>query len=201
LLQHEYGDRVIFLRGNHETEDINYVNGLRKEFIRIFPILGTTLWAAVNKTFDKLPLVAIVGKRLFCHGAVSEITDYDLKNLDKKRIEENSIDEISVIWSDIDFGAKEKYDQGARDQLNAFTIGTQKESKILSRLKFNGEKLGLVFLGKGHSHPDSGKCCRDDATGIKILCVIGSYNRDEKGFGYAKVEPNGDHEHIIWNVR
>jgi serine/threonine-protein phosphatase PP1 catalytic subunit len=65
-----YPKKMFLLRGNHETEDISTVYGLRDECIRRYDF---GLYAAFLQVFDAMPFAAVVAGRIFCvHGGISK---------------------------------------------------------------------------------------------------------------------------------
>eukprot|EP01065_Artemidia_motanka_P035018 TRINITY_DN42974_c0_g1_i1.p1 TRINITY_DN42974_c0_g1~~TRINITY_DN42974_c0_g1_i1.p1 ORF type:complete len:504 (+),score=105.36 TRINITY_DN42974_c0_g1_i1:72-1583(+) len=80
-LKVRYPDRIVCLRGNHESRITNQMYGFFEECIVHFPTPGSTemgcftsntIWLRFNRLFDSMPLAAIVGDRIFCcHGGLS----------------------------------------------------------------------------------------------------------------------------------
>jgi serine/threonine-protein phosphatase PP1 catalytic subunit len=65
-----YPATVFLLRGNHETEDISTVYGLRDECLRRY---NFSLYRSFIRVFDAMPFAAIVAGRIFCvHGGISK---------------------------------------------------------------------------------------------------------------------------------
>lgn len=65
-----YPTTIFLLRGNHETEDISTVYGLRDECIRRY---NFSLYSSFLRVFDGMPFGAIVGQKMFCvHGGISK---------------------------------------------------------------------------------------------------------------------------------
>lgn len=72
-------ERIILLRGNHETEETNYNYGFYEELITKWFEEGAALFSEFNNVFSYLSLAAVVDKgRLIClHGGIAR----DLKNI------------------------------------------------------------------------------------------------------------------------
>ncbi|XP_067128615.1 serine/threonine-protein phosphatase PP1-gamma catalytic subunit B-like [Centruroides vittatus] len=65
----KYPERFFLLRGNHETINISRVYGFYDECKTRYSV---KLWKEFVKSFDTLPLVAIIRQKIFCcHGGLS----------------------------------------------------------------------------------------------------------------------------------
>jgi hypothetical protein len=214
LWQREFGERVIFLRGNHETDDSNSRYGLSSDLKKEFGFAaGKSICEATNNAFRQLPIVASIGNSLFCHGsippgilfyqdngeidydnALKEVPDeiFDLSTLEKARAEEKGSVECCVLWSDINFGNPGIHVPSRRGA--GYEIGYNKQIEILEKLKYNGKALKPRFLVRGHAHEDGGKVLTGrylDSSPVELTCVIGSYNQQFSGFGYVELNPAG----------
>lgn len=72
-LKTRYPRNVYLLRGNHECRTVNVRYGFYDECrSRYGSLRGGQLWKAFNRTFDCMPVAAVVGGIIFCtHGGLS----------------------------------------------------------------------------------------------------------------------------------
>ena len=95
-----YPDRIFLLRGNHETEEISTVYGLRDECIKRY---GFSIYSQLLTVFEAMPFAAIIANKIFCvHGGISsEKCDIETLKAVKRPLDLNSSTVITdLLWSD-----------------------------------------------------------------------------------------------------
>lgn len=72
-LKIRYPKHVYLLRGNHECQSVNARYGFYRECRSRYGLLsGRRLWRLFNRTFDCMPVAAVIGGLIFCtHGGLS----------------------------------------------------------------------------------------------------------------------------------
>ncbi|MDR1627826.1 MAG: serine/threonine protein phosphatase [Oscillospiraceae bacterium] len=216
LWQQEFEGRIIFLRGNHETRDVNVVGGLQGQLHKVFGYgTGGVVWEACNAAFNELPIAACIGDCFACHGAVPGGNDPDnpfenipdLNTLDKTCAEDRTTGERAgcyegnFLWSDIPFDAIGRSYQFNRRGAG-FKIHPETETGILEVLKYDEKPLMPKVLIKGHMHPDGGKSYDGQYSNgdpVTMTCVIGSYP-EKLRFGYTIIEPDRPVRHVEWDA-
>ena len=102
-LKLKYPERVVLLRGNHESRQITQVYGFYDECNRKFGSLG--VWRACSDVFNYLTLAALVDGQVLClHGGISPAlqTLDDLRAVDRFREVPHDGLMCDVMWSDPD---------------------------------------------------------------------------------------------------
>lgn len=86
-LKIEDPDKIILLRGNHETAEINCCEGFYDEIRR-----DDLLFVLANHVFEEMPIAAVILDRVFCvHGGISG--PQKIHNIEKDR-------SFEYIWND-----------------------------------------------------------------------------------------------------
>lgn len=101
ILKIKFPSNLFLLRGNHESKSINVTYGL---FAECKSRVTQQVFETLNLTFAYMPLVAIVGKKMFCcHGGIPR----NLRNLDQIRKIKRPLVDIpddgiicDLLWSD-----------------------------------------------------------------------------------------------------
>lgn len=105
-----FPNKVFLLRGNHETEEINYGYGLLRECCMNYKSNGNIVWQKFNDAFSYLSLAAVVNNTTFCvHGGISpELHDLNqIHNIKKPLPYGNLIANnmaMDLLWSDPNLG-------------------------------------------------------------------------------------------------
>lgn len=69
-LKVKFPERVVLLRGNHETRQVTSVYGFYDEIVRKYG--NATPWKLVTEVFDCMSLAAVIQNEIFCvHGGLS----------------------------------------------------------------------------------------------------------------------------------
>lgn len=69
-LKAKYPDKIIMLRGNHESRILTQTFGLYDECLRKYGSLNA--WRYITESFDFLPLSALIDEKIWCvHGGIA----------------------------------------------------------------------------------------------------------------------------------
>ncbi|OII71152.1 protein phosphatase catalytic subunit [Cryptosporidium andersoni] len=100
-LKVRYPDRIMLIRGNHETRQITQVYGFYDECLRKYG--SVNVWRYCTEIFDYLSLAALIEDRILCvHGGLSpSITNIDeIRSLDRKQEVPHDGSMCDLLWSD-----------------------------------------------------------------------------------------------------
>lgn len=95
-----YPGNVFLLRGNHETEEISSLYGLRDECIKRY---GFCVYSMLIAVFENLPFAAVVGGAIFCvHGGIPSSNCTIASLLEVQRpLDLNTSEAVTdLLWSD-----------------------------------------------------------------------------------------------------
>lgn len=102
-LKVRYPDRMMLIRGNHESRQITQVYGFYDECIRKYG--SVTVWRCCTEVFDCLALAAVINGHIFCvHGGLSpSIQTIDqIRVIDRKQEVPHDGPMCDLLWSDPD---------------------------------------------------------------------------------------------------
>ena len=154
-LKVKYPDQIIMLRGHHEDSQINAHYGLFQECrlkLDEDPTDPNSIFVALNKMFEYLPLCAIIEDKILClHGGISQslknIEDLDLipKPITINHIAQTSDQQtlMDLLWADPCENEREtgfKPHTSRRVFGNIFKFGADRLQKFL-----NDNKLALLI--------------------------------------------------------
>lgn len=128
-------ENVHLIRGNHEFEEMNFTYGFFNEVDARYK--SRDLYDRFNRTFQYMPLVAILNKKVFCvHGGVSpNLPSIQQINKIKRPLENYEGEFIAdLVWSDPSKDVK-TYEESKRGLGVQFGISTLKQ--FLEKFKFD----------------------------------------------------------------
>lgn len=136
-----YPQNVFLLRGNHETEEICTVYGLRDECMKRY---GFTLYSKFLKVFECMPICAVVGGSIFCvHGGITRSPEFNMEQMRqmKRPIDVNASDIVTdLLWSD------------PSDDVKGYTPSPRGVSCLFGKAKAHEfmQKNGLSMIVRSH---------------------------------------------------
>ncbi|MEX0567694.1 MAG: metallophosphoesterase [Candidatus Njordarchaeota archaeon] len=97
-------DRIILLRGNHETTLANEHYGFLSELQTKYHNIAMRLYIEFNKVFSQMPIAAIVNSEILAlHGGIPKnATMTDIRKIKKGDIEGTNEILLQVLWNDPD---------------------------------------------------------------------------------------------------
>lgn len=104
-LKVRYPDRMILIRGNHESRQQTQVYGFYDECMRKFS--NNNVWTICCEVFDVLPLGVLIDSKVLCiHGGLSPLVKYvsDLSNNERKGEIPHTGAICDILWSDPEAG-------------------------------------------------------------------------------------------------
>lgn len=153
-LKAKYPDRIVLLRGNHETRQISHSYGFfddcSKQYGNIFP------WTKCMEVFDCLPVAALIDEEILCvHGGLSpEIRTLDQIRLIPRRLEVPPSGSFAdLMWSDPEQSVTE-WAPSTRGAGWVFGYKPTKEFCQLNQLSLVARAHQLVMEGYKFAYPE-----------------------------------------------
>eukprot|EP01055_Gregarina_sp_Pseudo9_P001529 Gregarina_sp_Pseudo_9__1528@NODE_2026_length_1195_cov_26_771626_g1871_i0_p1_GENE_NODE_2026_length_1195_cov_26_771626_g1871_i0NODE_2026_length_1195_cov_26_771626_g1871_i0_p1_ORF_typecomplete_len306_score24_16Metallophos/PF00149_28/1_3e51Metallophos_2/PF12850_7/0_025_NODE_2026_length_1195_cov_26_771626_g1871_i02101127 len=192
-----YPDRIMLIRGNHESRQITQVYGFYDECLRKYG--SANVWRICTELFDYLSLAALVDTKYFTvHGGLSpNITTIDeIRAIDRKQEVPHDGAMCDLLWSDPETldgwglsprGAGYLFGQDVVEQFcrtNAIDIIARAHQLVMDGYKlWFDEKLVTVWSAPNYCYR-----CGNSAS---ILEVDENGNRDFKKFNAAPASERG----------
>jgi len=153
-LKVRYPERVVILRGNHESRQITQVYGFYDECLRKYG--STKVWAMMTDLFDYFPLAALIEGQVFClHGGLSpSIETLDqVRAVDRFREIPHDGAMCDLVWSDPD----DRGGWGMSPRGAGYTFGKDISDQFMTtnNLTMIARAHQLVMEGYNWSHGES----------------------------------------------
>jgi len=153
-LKVRYPERVVILRGNHESRQITQVYGFYDECLRKYG--NTKVWTMLTDLFDYFPLAALIEGQIFClHGGLSPSIDTLEQVREVERFREIPHDGAmsDLMWSDPD----DRGGWGVSPRGAGYTFGKDISDKFMEAndLKLIVRAHQLVMEGYNWAHDES----------------------------------------------
>lgn len=103
LFKARYRERVVIIRGNHESRQVTQVYGFFDECVRTFG--NANVWRHFTDVFDVLPLSCLIENQILCqHGGLSPSIDSldNIRELDRVQEVPHEGPMCDILWSDPD---------------------------------------------------------------------------------------------------
>lgn len=135
-----YPENVYLLRGNHECRSVNSRYGFHHECLsRYGPLPGHRLWRAFNRTFDCMPVAAVIGDLIFCtHGGLSPHLRHmsQIERIPRPTSVPRRGIMCDLLWAD---PSKRPATRGWRKNVSrklSYVFGADRVAEFLNRFKF-----------------------------------------------------------------
>jgi len=150
-LKVRYSDRIVLLRGNHESRQITQVYGFYDECLKKYG--NPNVWKYFTELFDYLPLTALIEDKIFClHGGLSPtIQNLDeIRQLDRVKEVPHEGVMCDLMWSDPD----DRKGWGISPRGAGYTFGADISDKFCScnNLTMISRAHQLVMEGYQQTH-------------------------------------------------
>ena len=132
-LKLKYPDRIILLRGNHESREMTEQFNFREQSMGLYDL---EFYDLTMELFDQLPISAIVNGQYLCmHGGISQfLTSLGAINMIDRKMEPPADDCLlsDMLWADPAKGSEKEKDFAENDKRGmSFVFGMNPVNKIL----------------------------------------------------------------------